>query len=416
MKTSHKILIPVFSVLLAASIALVVFTMNGTLKRKAAPSGEVENGIYTSTDFAQLNSAAVQSQYPCMKSDIDSVFYSAGADGIIKFYEFDGKSFSDYNGIVKTIEVAPELTYEKIPITISYIEKDGKTLGYGIFTNKNNPEVTLYPYVFAKLTDAPSVYGLKGKMLLLNINPDEAYSYNKTYSEVFNVDMSTGGLGRVFSQRDRQSDKTGKLTERWHILTDGFLNSAQKKAACISGRLYNSDTAVYDVFNLNKSMSKPEAEKIYGTFLRENAKDGGYIYLKKTSTGFKSVKFIAQEKEIARFDGDINKDFVFSGDWVYAAKERTFTNLVTGAKIKTDGVEAIDMFAVNADGSKIAAAANYKNQAFFVIDKEGNVDGYSGENFFNSNIRNICFTGNDVVFTTATNENGTCTNYLTKIK
>ena len=230
MKTSHKILIPVFSVLLAASIALVFLTMNGTLKRKAAPSGEVENGTYTSTGFAQLNSAVVQSQYPYMKSDIDSVFYSIDTDGYVKFFEFDGKEFSDYNGMVKTLEVAPELTYNKIPITISYIEKDGKTLGYGLFTNKNNPEVTLYSYVFAKLTDAPAVYGLKGKMLLLNINPDEAYCYDKTYSEIFNVDMSNGGLSRVFSQRDRQADKTGKLTDRWHILTDGFLNSAQKKA------------------------------------------------------------------------------------------------------------------------------------------------------------------------------------------
>lgn len=416
MRKSHKILIPVFSVLLAASIALIVLTMNGTLKRKPAGAGEVENGTYASTSFAQLNSVSVQSQSPILKSDIDSVFYSFDADGNVKFYEYDGKQLSDYNGVVKSITVSPELTYNVIPITISYIEKDGKTLGYGLFTNKSDSNITLYSYVFAKLTDAPAVYGLKGKMLLLSTNSDEAFTNDRTYSEIFNIDMSNGSLARVFSQRDRQADKTGKLTDRWHILTDGFLSSVQKKAGVISGRLYNAGTSVFDVFDLNRSMNKPEATEIYTTYLRENANDGGYVYLKKTSSGFKSVKFIAKEEEIVKFDGNIKKDFVFSGDWVYSVKDRTFTNLLNGSKIKANGVEAIDMFTVNADGTKIAAVASYENQAFFVIDKDGKTTGYSGDNFFNSNIKNMCFASADTVITTATAEDGSCVNYLTTIK
>lgn len=417
MRTSHKVIIPIFSVLLAASIALIFLTMNGTIKRKPDAAGEVKDDIYTSVSFAQLNSISVQSQQPYIKSDIDSVYYTFDSEGNISFYEFDGNSFSEYNGVVKAITVIPELTYNKIPITISYIEKDGKTLGYGLFTNRNDANVTLYTYVFAKLTDAPAVYGISGKMLLLCTNQDEAFCSEKTYSEIFNVDMTNGGLSRIFSQRDRQADKTGKFTDRWHILTDGFLKSVQNKAAVISGRLYNSDTKVYDVFDLNRSMNNPETTGIYGTFLRENTEHSGYVYLKKTTEGFKSVEFIAQEEEIARFDGDIDKDFVFSGDWVYSVKEKTFTNLVTGKQVVADGVEAIDMFTVNSDGTKFVAVANYKDsQAFFVIDKDGKVQGYAGENIFNSNINNICFMENDTILTTSTSDDGNCENHIIKIK
>lgn len=417
MKTSHKIIIPVFSVLLAGAIALVVLTMNGTLKRKPETSGETENGVYTSTDFTQLKPTSVQSQYPLMKTDFDSVFYCAGPDGAIKFYEFDGEKAVDYQGVVKTITVTPELTYNKVSITISYIEKDGKTLGYGIFTNKNNPEVTLYSYVFAKLIDAPEIYGIKGKMLLLNIDADEAYSNNKAYVEIFSVDMTNGALSRVFSQRDRVADKTGKFTDRWHILTDEFLKSAQKKAAVISGRLYNDNTEIYDIFDLNRSMNTPDVSGIYGTFLRENPEDNSYVYLKKTTTGFKSVSYLGQETELTRFDGDLENDFVFSGDWVYSVKERAFTNLVNKTKITANGVEAIDMFAVSPDGTKFICTANYKDsQAFFVVNKDGEVTGYSGKNIFNSNIKNMCFADSETVIMTALNEDNACTNYFVKIK
>lgn len=416
MKKSHKIIISVFSVLLAASIALVVLTMNGTLKRKPDAVGEVVNNTYSSADFAQLKSATVQTQQPIMKSDIDSVFYSVNTDGSIIFYEYKDGTLAEYNGAVKSITVTPELTYNKIPITISYIEKDGKTLGYGLFTNKNNTDVNLYSYVFAKLADAPTVYGLKGKMLLINTNQNEAFCNEKTYTDIFDFNIANNTLSRVFSQRDRQADKTGKFTDRWHILTDGFLKSVQNKAAVISGRLYNSDTTVYDIFDINRSINDPEATGIYGTFLRENSEHSGYIYLKTTSTGFKSVNFIAAEEEIARFEGNINSDFVFSGDWVYSVKDRTFTNLVNGTKITATDIEAIDMFAVNADGSKFVAVANYKDsQAFFVIGSDGSVKGYSGNNFFNSNINNICFAGNDAVLTTSLNDDGSCTNYITTI-
>ncbi len=417
MKTSHKILIPTLSVLLAGAIALVALTFNGTLKRKPGPEGEVVDGVYTSVDFAQLNPASVQSKFPCMQTDIENIFYSIDRSGNVSFYEYDGENFDLYKGPVYTLNVYPELTYNKIPIKISYIVKDGKTTGYGLFTNAGNAGVNLYTYVFAKLTDAPAVYGISGKMLLLSLDPNEAYKSDKTYVEIFNVDITNGGLSRIFSQRDRGADKTGRFADRWHILTDGFLKSCEKKAAVISGRLYNEETEVYDIYDLNRSMNHPDTTGMYGTFLRENPKDNSYIYLKKTVQGFKTVSYMGQENELIRFDGDINKDYVFSDNWIYSAKEHKFTNLVTSQSFVAKNIEAIDMFAVNSDASKFAVAATYKDgQAFFIVDKDGKVQGYSGENIFNSNVENICFIGKDAVMITTVNNDGSCTNNVVKVK
>lgn len=416
MRTSHKVLISVFSVLLAASIALVVLTMNGTLKRKPDTSGTVENGNYVSTDFAQLKPVAVQSQNPLVQSDFDSIFYTFDADGNFKFYEYNGETITDYSGEVKTVTVTPECTYNKIPIVINFIVKDGKTLGYGLFTNKNNADVTLYSYVFAKLVDAPAIYSLKGRMLLLSTDPDEAYVADKTYTEIFDFNYSAGTCTPVFTQKDRNADKSGKLSERWNIITDGFLKSVNKKAAVISGKLYNTGTETFDVYDINTSSNTPDVSGMYGSYLRENPEDNSYVYLKKTSSGFKSASYLGQETEIARFDGDL-KDYVFGGDWVYSVKERKIVNLINKKTINTKSVEAIDLLAANSDGTKFAAAANYKdNQALFIIDKDGNAQGYSGKNIFNSNIKNICFADKDALLITALNEDGTCTNNLIKIK
>ncbi len=414
MKKSHKILIPVFSVLLVAAIAAVYFTLNGTIKRKPDLSGDVENGVYKSAEFSQLDSYSLKTGYPLVQSDIDSLYYCVSPDGNVKYYEYNAGKISEFNGVVKQLQVNVELSYNKIPITLYYIEKDGKTTGYGLFTNADtNNNVNLYSYVFAHITDSPVLYGLKGKMLLLNTNPEEAYNSDKTYTEIFDVNMTDGTCSNVFSQRDRTVDKSGKMTERWNILTDSFIKSVGQKASVISGRLYDSDTDTYDVFDMNKSINKPDALGMYGTFLRDN-KDGSYIFLKKTAKGFKSVKYISQEEDIVSFEGDIKKDFVFSGNWVYSVKERTFTNLIDGKKIISESTEAIDMFTVNSDGSKIVAVANYENQAFFVINSDGTTKGYSGENIFNSNIKNICFADDNTVLVTSVSDSE-CVNRLIKV-
>ena len=413
MKTSQKVIISVFSVLLAAAVAVTVLLMNGTIKKKNDSQGKVVDGEYVSEDFSSLSTVSVNSETPIMPCGAGSVFYSVSLNGEIKFYEYNGENLTEYSGEVKTFHAVPQCSHREIPIDIYYIERDGKTIGYGLYTSSDTEETNLYPYVFAKLTDAPELYGVKGKMLLLNTDPDEAYCSDKTYTEIFDADIETGKCEKLFSERDRTVDKTGRMTERWNILTDGYLQSAEKKAVIISGRLYDSETEIYDVFDMNKSTNKPDATGMLGTFLRDDS-ESGYVYLKRTATGFKSVNYIGDEKEIVSFEGDFYNDFVFSGNWVYSVKDRTFTNLLDGTKITATGTEAIDMFAVSSDSTKIAAVANYKNQAFFVINSDGTEKSFSGTEIFSSGVKNICFADENTVLVTFASDSG-CVNRLIKV-
>lgn len=414
MKTSHKILIPIFSVILVLSLVLAYFVSNGTIRKKYISDSDRSSVDFSAADFSGLESAETDSAFPIMPTDFDGIFYSLAADGKVSFFEYSGGNFASYSGKVETIDVKPELTYNKIPITVYYITRDDSVLGYGLFTTKNSDaDVKAYSYVFAKMITAPSVYKVKGNMLLVSTDPDDAYNTEKIYTDIFSVN-DKGDCENILGQRDRTADKTGRLTERWGIVTDSFMKTANKKASLISGRLYDSDTEIFDIFNLNKSMNAPETKGLYTTFLREDS-DSGLVYLKKTDDGFKSVKFIAEEKDIALFAGDLKNDYVINGNWIYSKNEETFTNLLTGDSFKAKNLGSIDMFAVNADGTKFAALASYNNQAFFSVTSEGDVKAYSGTSIFNNNVKNICFADADTVLTTAVREDSSCVNYLTKI-
>ncbi len=416
MKTVHKVLITVFSFTLVISILVLALSM--TLGSGSSGGNLTSDGGFGGDDFATLNSASLVTEYPVVQSDFDNIFYSVKPDGSVSFFEYNGTALSKYSGEVNTVELKPSCTYYKIPITVYYITVEGKTLGYGLFTTANSDaDVNLYSYVFAKLIDAPSIYALKGKMLLLNTDPDEAYSKDKTYTEVFSVDMSKKSCSTITAQRDRNADKTGRLSERWSMFTDGYLASVSKKAGMISGRLYDESTEIYDVYDLNKSVNKTHISGIYGTFLREDS-DSGLVYLKKTSDGFKSVKYIAEEKTVAEFKGSIEKDFVFSSDWVFDRNEKTFTNLVTGKAIKASKIsDGVSDFSVNSDASAIVAVStNAVNQALSVIGADGKVEQYAGSSVYSLDVKNVCFVDDSTVLTTSVAADGGCVNYLTKVK
>ncbi len=414
MKTVHKVLITVFSFTLIISILfllLSVFINDGSSDSLGSDGG------YNGAEFKTLNSASLATQYPLVESDFDNIYYCVKADGSVEFFEYNGTSFSKYSGEVNTVELKPTCTYYKIPINVYYIEKDGKTLGYGLFTTENSDaDVNLYSYVFAKLIDAPTVYGMKGKMLLLSTDETTAYCKNKVYTEFFSVDMAKKACSTVVAQRDRNADKTGRKSERWAMLTDSYLATVSKRAGIISGRLYDESTEIYDFYDINKSENNPHKKGMYGTFLREDS-DSGIIYLKKTSDGFNSVKYITEEKVIAEFKGDFEKGFVFSGDWVFDRENKTFTNLISGKRIEAKKASgSITDFTVNSKGNLIVAlSSNQVNQAFSIIDENGDVKQYTGNSVYTAQVKNASFADDTTVLTTFVDGDGGCLNYLTKI-
>lgn len=412
MKKIHKILIPVFSVLLVISVIALILSINGGIK---LGSISVDTGLSKGADFTALGSASVVTKSPLVKSDFDGIYYCLNTDSTVSFYQYNGSSLVSYGGEVKTAELKPECTYQKVPITVYYITVDGKTLGYGLFTTANSDaDVKYYSYIFAKLVDLPSIYGKTGKLLLLSTDEKQAYSQDKTYTEAFAADLAKGTCSSLSSQRDRTADKSGRLAERWDIFTDSYLRTVSKKAGLISGRMFDAETELYGIYDLKVGTNKPAVSSIYGTFVRETS-DGGFVYIKKTDSGFKSVEYITQEKTIAEFTGNI-KDSVFCGDWVYQPETKAFTNLLTGKVINADKLGFTpDKFCVNEDSSKIAAVADGATQRFAVIDGDGAVTHYTGTGIFTAGIDNLCFLDSSTVLTTTATSDGASKNLLTKV-
>ena len=402
MKTAQKVWIAVLCVaFIVSAVALGLSYFAGT------------DSSYKGESVENVTPQSLVTEYPLVQSDFDNIFYCLKPDGTVEFYEFGNNMLSAYSGEVNTVELKPSLTYYKVPITVYYIEVEGKTLGYGLFTTENSDaKVNLYSYAFAKLVDAPVVYGIDGKLLLISTNSDEAYSADKLYTEAFKVDMDTKSCSPVTAQRDRTAEKTGRQSERWSMLTDSYLASVSKKAGMISGRLYNEGTDVFDVYDLNESLNKPEVKGMWGTYLRE-AENGALIYIKKTDNGFKSVEFIAEEKEIASFKGDM-KNFIFSGDWVYDLKEERFTSLLTGKTVEGKKLdEGVADFCANADGSKIAVAMlNGESQALAVVTPDGKVKQYACDSVYSD----MQFINNETLVATAFTNDGAWVNYVITVQ
>lgn len=417
MKTVQKVLIAVLSVAFVVSAVAAGFSFfvgksnidNIRLLPDAVTKGESIDSVCT---------ASLTTEYPIVRSDFSDIFYCVRPEGTVEFYEFNENGLSLYSGEVNTIDLAPSCTYYKIPITVYYIEHNSKTLGYGLFTTENSAsEVNLYSYVFAKLVDAPSVYGVDGKLLLLSTDSEQAYSINKVYTEAFEVNMKTQKCRSFTAQRDRTADRNGRFAERWSVFTDGYFASASKRACMVSGRLYGENTLVYDVYDLNKGLNKPMVKEIYSTFLREDS-DSGLVYLKKSEDGFRSVQYIAEEKTVAEFRGDIACDFLFSGDWVYDLKKSEFTNLVSGKTVdgkKLDG--SIQAFCVNGDGSKIAAVTtDSEARLLCILTPDGEVKKYTGENVFSPAVDNMCFVNSSTLLTTDVTSDEKCVNYIITVE
>lgn len=406
MKTAQKVWVIILSVAFVISAAALGFSY-------FAPDSVLTDGGFKGESVENVCPQSLVTEYPLVQSDFDNIFYCLKPDGTVEFYEFGKDMLSKYPGEVNTLELKPSLTYYDVPITVYYIEVEGKTLGYGLFTTENSDaKVNLYSYAFAKLVDAPVVYGVDGKLLLISTDPDEAYSADKVYTEAFDVDTDTKKCSPLTAQRDRNADKTGRLSERWSMFTDSYLASVSKKAGMISGRLYNEGTSVFDVYDLNESLNTPEVKGMWGTYLRET-ENGALVYVKKTDNGFKSVELIAEEKEIASFKGD-EKSLIFSGDWVYDTKEEKFTNLLTGKTVEGKKLgEGVTSFCANADGSKIAVAmTDGDSYTLGIVTPDGKVKKYACDGAYDG----MHFVNSEALVATAPANDGTWVNYVITVQ
>ncbi|MBO5230023.1 MAG: hypothetical protein J6B52_01230 [Clostridia bacterium] len=315
-----------------------------------------ENSEYTLNTALSVKGANGEVYLP---TDFDGVYFTASLDGRVNFYEYAGGQMHASSLAVKQIKTTLAATYEKIPVTVNYIEKDGKACGYGVFTADMSADVDVYAYAFVKLTAKPAGYG-GGYLLLADFDKDNFYKADKLYSEIYNFDLASGKASTYVSNNTRLIDKNGSFRQDWTLLTEDFIANLGNAKYFLSSRYYNESEKGRraDVMELsNAYRPKIVVKDIIGLWFVND--ESGMHYLKKAENGFVSIVNNGSGEQVTgKFEGDYFTQYMQCGNYLVNKKSLELTDLMTGAvkTLKDIDITLADVFSISPDGSKAVFA------------------------------------------------------------
>lgn len=358
-----KILCAVLAVVMAVSG--VVFFMSTLDKEPAVNIGKSEPEVFSFEQSAYTTSAALSVKGAngeiYLPTDFENVYYTATLDGGVNFFEHSGGQMVASTLAPKQVKTSIKASRISIPVTVNYIEKDGKVCGYGVFTSDMNADVEVYAYAFVKLTMKPAGYG-SGHLLLADFNKDDFYKADKLYSEIYNFNLESGKASTYVSNHTRMIDKSGTFRQDWTLLTDDFIKNLGDAKYFLSSRYYNEDDKGQraDVMVLS-SAYKPQivVKDILGVWFVNDS--NGMHYLKKNENGFANIlKTGDSENVLTQFEGDWSADYLQSGKYLINKKSLVMVDLLTGASqtLKGINIESADEFSVSPDGTKVVFASH----------------------------------------------------------
>lgn len=326
------------------------------LEQKTVEYSYDESEYTKSKQYSPLGSEAVI----YLPTDFDGVYYTASLDGTVKFYEYSPGIMQASTLEVKQIKTTLSATYEKIPVTVNYVEKDGKACGYGVFTSDMSADVDVYSYAFVKLTAKPASYG-EGYLLLADFDKNNFYKADKLYSEIYNFDLAKNKVSTYVSNNTRLIDKNGSFRQDWTLLTDHFIANLGDAKYFLSSRYYNeSDKGMRaDVMELsNAYRPKIVVEDILGLWFVKDA--NGMHYLRKNEGGFANVLNNGSEQVLTQFEGDFHKDYLMCGNFIINKKSLEMTDLMTGSvqTLKDIDISNADIFVLSPDNTKAVFASS----------------------------------------------------------
>ena len=355
-----KILCAVMAVVMIASgVIFFVSTKNGGGAPEVKDPEPVVFSYEQSAYTAALSVKGANGEI-YLPTDFENIYYTAALDGSVKFFEYAGGAMAPCALEVKQVKANLKASRETIPVTVKYIEKDGKACGYGVFTSDMSKDVEVYAYAFVKLTAKPAGYG-GGYLLLADFDKDNFYKADKLYSEIYNFDLASGKASTYVSNHTRLIDINGTFRQDWTLLTDDFIKNLGDAKYFLSSRYYNeADKGLRaDVMVLSNAY-KPKivVEDILGVWF---VNDGnGMHYLKKNDKGFANILRTGdKENVLTQFEGNWQTDYLQCGKYLINKKSLVMIDLLTGSSktLKDINIESADVFSVSADGTKAVFAS-----------------------------------------------------------
>lgn len=338
-----KIILSVLLVVLIATAAVVftgVLDINKRINKPTEPDNSA-NGL--GTDYKQTYTVDTAVSLPLMSTDFENIFYTMTKQGEVKFYQAVGGVLTQIpeSGSFK---VTAECSSQKLPAVIHYLEKDGHTVGYGLFTNILYPDVLLYDYAFFKVTDMFEGFkDDKGTLLMmLDVDNKRFYKEDKVYSEIFYL-YSDHTSKYFLSEDQRTVAMDGKTKTDYKMFTDDILSQGDNKNVLFfSSRYYVSydESGLADIFTSGGSGTNVDNVRYALNVASLNFwRSGSDTYYFSKSKNYDDNSFILfrsdgnDTTEIKKFSGDIKKDYLISGEFILTKSTGEVYNCVSGQSL-----------------------------------------------------------------------------------
>ncbi len=341
------------SALLAVLLVLAVVTVTGVVdinkmikeREEAAKNPEDIKHSYSEV-FTTYSEAGL----PLLKTDVENVFYAMSKSGDVSFYKVEDAKIEKLSD-VGIFDVTVTCSGQTLPATIHYVEIDGKTVGYGLFTNENHPEVFLYDYAFFKVTNQFDGYDSKSELLLLiDIEKDRFYDENKVYSESFYL-YESKETKKFLNEDQRIVDLNARLRADYKMFTDDILHQTDDKILFFSSRFYNDYgySEQVDIFVSGGYGENVDNNRYILDVASLNFWDteDGIIYFKDTeiagdtdaaaTTAFSVMCYDGKSsEELIGFDGSLKEDFLLDESKLLNIKSGEIYDVVSGKTSKFD--------------------------------------------------------------------------------
>ncbi len=381
----------ILSVLLCVLTVFAVITVTGVVD-----INKIINERENSTTSAPVKTVAdvfttyTEAGFPLLSTDIPGVFYAMSKTGDVNFFRAQNGNIEKISD-VGVFDVTVTCSGQKLPVTIHYVEVDGKTAGYGLFTNADHPDVFLYEYAFFKLTDQFDGYDSRSELLLLaDIEKARFYDENKVYSESFYL-YDNKETKNFLNEDQRIVDLNARLRADYKMFTDGILHQTDDKILFFSSRFYNDygHSEQVDIF-----ISGGYGENVDNNrYILDVASldfwetDDGIRYLKLKSTEETDAAAVTafslmnhkdkKSEEIISFDGSLKEDYILSGTKLFNIKTGEIYDVLTGENVKFDYGKfstsfTPDLFKAGEDGKYclIRGKSNLGKPSLAIIDTE----------------------------------------------
>ena len=359
-----KIILSVLLVVLVVASA-VVFTGVLDINKIASGPTEPSDPVNTlGTDYKETYTVNTAVPLPLMSTDIENVFYTMNKDsGDVRFYEVNGGEVTE---IPETgnFEVKAVCSSQKIPAVIHYLEKDGHTIGYGLFTNLLYPDVLLYDFAFFKVTDMFKGFSDdKGTLLMmLDVDKSRMYKEEKVYSEIFRL-YKDHTSKHFLSEDQRTVAMDGRTKTDYKMFTNDILRQGDNKNVLFfSSRYYLSyeESGLVDIFTSGGSGTNVDNVRYVTNVASLNFwRDGSdTLCFEKNyqENSFSLYRFDGKtQTEIKKFSGDISKDYIISGEYILTKSTGEVYNCISGQTLNVvyscfeSGFTA-DLFTVSENG------------------------------------------------------------------